>query len=73
MKFPGDIEKCRVCVLEQFQGSIEITLPAEDCIGTLTIGDRTMQVYLGRVESVPIGTGELVPITRKRKFTLIEV
>lgn len=64
--------KCKDCILENLRGPLTVSLNPQECMGTLTIGDTTMQVYLGEVTSAPLFDFRS-PALRKHKFTLIEI
>ena len=49
------------------KGTLDATLNKTGFIGTLTMEGKTFTVYLGHVDSIPVGN------TIKHTFTLIEI
>lgn len=73
--------KCEYCGTVYESENITVNFEKNNLFGELTVGSETYKVYLGSVEINPIcdayrdanGTLHRETITRKRKFTLIEV
>ncbi len=68
MELKEVIEACDKKLLYEkaTKGTFDAVLNQAGFIGTLTMEGKTFEVYLGRVDSIPIGN------IVKHKFTLIE-
>lgn len=68
MELKEAIEACDKKVLYEkaIRSTFDAVLNQASFIGTLTMEGKTFEVYLGHVDSIPVGN------TVKHKFTLIE-